>query len=88
MSEFLTVLRREFLERVRSKAFLIGTVLFPLLMASMWILPAVMGSGGGSRRLVIVDQAPAGVGDLVQQTLTAPAAAGAPKDDDRITYQV
>jgi ABC-2 type transport system permease protein len=89
MSEVLIVLRREFLERVRSRAFLIGTILFPLFMAAMWILPAMLGSGGGgTRRIVIVDQAPAGVAALTEQTLTAPPAPGAGKDDDRITYVV
>lgn len=89
MSEMFIVLRREFLERVRSKGFLIGTVLFPLLMGALWIVPAIMGQGGGTRRLVIVDQAPAGVGAIVEQVLTHPEAAQAAKDDeDRITYVV
>jgi ABC-2 type transport system permease protein len=92
MSELLIVLRREFLERVRSKAFVIGTILFPVLMGAMWIVPAVMGTGGGTSRIVIVDQAPAGLGELVQQALTAPPpaakGAAAASDDDRITYQV
>lgn len=89
MSEVMTVFRREFLERVRSRAFLLGTVLFPLLMSALWILPAVLGGGGGGvRKIVIVDQAPAGVGTLVERALTAPPPPGAPKDDDRNTYQV
>jgi ABC-2 type transport system permease protein len=85
MSEVMTVFRREFLERVRSKSFAIGTVLFPILMAAMWIVPARMGGGGGTRHLVIVDQAPAGVGPAVQQLLTAPQPADA-GDRDRVTF--
>src|SRR5215213_3968506 len=72
MSEMMSVFRREFLERVRSKSFVIGTILFPVFMAAMWIIPAKMGSGGGTRHLVVVDQAPAGVGQMVVQLLTAP----------------
>jgi ABC-2 type transport system permease protein len=89
------VLRREFLERVRSKGFLIGTVLFPLLMGALWIVPAMLGEGGGTRKIVIVDQAPAGLGQIVEQVLTHPeaahpASAGASSkdDEDRITYVV
>jgi len=85
MSEVMTVLRREFLERVRSKSFLLGTILFPLFMATMWIVPAMMGAGGGKRHIVIVDQAPAGVGEAVRQLLTAPRPA-AEQDDDAITF--
>ncbi|HET7230024.1 MAG TPA: ABC transporter permease [Longimicrobium sp.] len=87
MSEVMIVFRREFLERVRSRAFALGTVLFPLFMAAMWIIPAKVGQGGGSRTIVIVDQAPAGVGALVEQGLTnpqGPAASG----KDRVTYTV
>jgi ABC-2 type transport system permease protein len=87
MSEVMTVFRREFLERVRSKAFVIGTILFPVFMAAMWIIPAKMGGGGGTRHLVVVDQAPGGVGQAVVQLLTAPAPAGA-DDDERVTFVV
>jgi ABC-2 type transport system permease protein len=87
MSEVMSVLRREFLERVRSKAFVIGTILFPILMAASWILPARMGSGGGTRHLVVVDQAPAGVGEAVVRLLTAPQP-GRGDDKDRITFVV
>jgi ABC-2 type transport system permease protein len=89
MSELMSVLRREFLERVRSKAFLLGTLLFPVFMAAMWIIPARMGGGGGTRHIVVVDQAPAGVGQAVVQLLTAPPPAAATDDDDeRITFTV
>jgi ABC-2 type transport system permease protein len=89
MSEVMTVFRREFLERVRSKSFLLGTILFPLFMAAMWIIPARMGQGGGNRTIVIVDQAPAGVGTFVERALTNPPAAAAPAGgDERVTYTV
>jgi ABC-2 type transport system permease protein len=84
----MTVMRREFLERVRSRSFVIGTILFPLFMAAMWVVPAMRGGGGGSRRIVIIDQAPAGVGALVEQALTHPAAPAEGEDDERIVYQV
>ncbi|HEU4557183.1 MAG TPA: ABC transporter permease [Longimicrobium sp.] len=90
MSEVMTVFRREFLERVRSKSFLLGTFLFPVFMGAMWIIPARVGQGGGNRTLVIVDQAPAGVGALVERGLANPQALGPARDggDARITYTV
>lgn len=89
MSEVMTVLRREFLERVRSRSFVLGTFLLPVFMAGMWIIPATMGQGGGTRKIVIVDQAPAGVGAIVEQVLTHPQpAADGKKDDEAFTYVV
>ena len=88
MSEVMTVFRREFLERVRSKSFVLSTVLFPVFMAAMWIIPARIGQGGGNRTIVIVDQAPAGVGALVERGLANPQALPAGDDDERITYTV
>src|SRR5438045_6145510 len=88
MSEVMTIVRREFLERVRSRSFVIGTVLFPLIMAAVWAIPAMMGGSAGSRRIVIVDQGPGGVGALVEQALAHPAAGSKADDDDQIVYQV
>ena len=47
MRKILTVIRKEYLERVRSKSFLIGTLLGPLLM-SMFIVIPVLVAGKGS----------------------------------------
>lgn len=63
MSEVLIVLRREFLERVRSKSFLIGTFLFPVFIIAIYVLPFIIGGDKSERRLVVVDEAPAGVAD-------------------------
>ena len=35
MSKVLTVIRKEYLERVKSKAFLIGTLIGPIFMAAL-----------------------------------------------------
>lgn len=88
MSEVMIVLRREFLERVRSKSFVLGTLLFPVFMAAMWIIPAMMGSGASSRHIVIVDQAPPGVGEAVRQLLVTPPPAGGEDDDEAVTFTV
>jgi ABC-2 type transport system permease protein len=41
MSKLLTVLSQEYQLKVRTKAFIIGTILFPLLMGVMVVLPSV-----------------------------------------------
>lgn len=72
MRNVLLIIRREFLERVRTRAFVIGTVLFPVFMIALIFLPALIKTGGGERTLVLVDQSPAGIGQRVAETLRAP----------------
>lgn len=71
MSETTIVLKREFYERVRTKGFWIGTLILPLFMGGITILPSMLG-GNDARTLVVVDEAPAGVGDQVVAALTRP----------------
>ena len=58
MSKILTVARREYLERVRSKAFLIGTVLGPVIMAAVILLPGLVMAKqrGKAVRLAVLDE--------------------------------
>jgi ABC-2 type transport system permease protein len=58
MRKFLAVVKREYVQRVRTKFFVIATILGPLLMAAFTIVPALMFSikSGGPTRLAIVDQ--------------------------------
>lgn len=83
MRNVLLIIRREFLERVRTKAFVLGTVLFPVFMVAMVFLPALIKTGGGERTLVLVDQSPAGIGERVSQALQAPR-----EDKNAIRYKV
>jgi ABC-2 type transport system permease protein len=83
MRNVLLIIRREFMERVRTKAFVLGTVLFPLFMMAMVFLPAIIKSGGGERTLVMVDQSPAGIGQRVAEALQAPR-----QEKDAIRYKV
>ena len=56
-SRLWAVIRREYLERVRSKAFIIGTILGPILLGGMMVFPALMArQGGGLLRVAIVDR--------------------------------
>jgi ABC-2 type transport system permease protein len=58
MSKVFTVIRKEYLERVRSKGFVIGTVIGPALMSLMFLMPMLLADKGGQ------DQRTVGVVDL------------------------
>jgi ABC-2 type transport system permease protein len=72
MSEMMLIVQREFLERVRTKAFVLGTLLFPVLMLVMIVLPTLLDRGGSERRIVLVDEAPGTVGEQFIANLTTP----------------
>ena len=58
MRKFLAVVKREYIQRVRTKFFVVATVLGPLIMAGFTVVPALMlgYKSGGPTRLAIVDQ--------------------------------
>jgi len=58
MRKFLAVVKREYIQRVRTKFFVVATILGPVLMAGFAIVPALMFGirSGGPTRLVIIDQ--------------------------------
>ncbi len=56
MRKVWAVIRREFIERVRSKWFLISTILGPLFMISVTVLPGLLMSRSGKvNHIVLVD---------------------------------
>ncbi len=56
MSKLFAIIRREFVERVRTKAFLIGTVMGPLLFYAVGKLPQLMmGKASGAQTIAVVD---------------------------------
>jgi ABC-2 type transport system permease protein len=55
-SRLWAIVRREYTERVRTKAFVIGTILGPLLMSAMMIIPALAArSSGKPLRVAVLD---------------------------------
>lgn len=58
MRKLLAVVKREYVQRVRTRFFVIATILGPVLMAAFTIVPALMFGikAGGPTRLAIVDQ--------------------------------
>jgi len=72
MSEVWIVLKREFMERVRTRSFLLATFLFPLFIIGLNVLPHLMGGEETVRHVVVVDEAPAGMAQMVLAGLSAP----------------
>jgi ABC-2 type transport system permease protein len=58
MRKLFAVIKREYIQRVRTKFFLVATILGPLLMVGFTVVPALMFGikSGGPTRLAIVDQ--------------------------------
>ena len=58
MNKLLAIIRREYVQGVRSKIFLISTILGPLLMVVFTVVPGLLFGlkTGGALRLAIVDQ--------------------------------
>ncbi len=73
MSDLWLVIEREFVQRVRSRSFLISTAIAPLFMAAIFLGPLYFESRerGGEQTLVVVDESPAGVGERIAERLGA-----------------
>ncbi|HET9439864.1 MAG TPA: ABC transporter permease [Longimicrobiales bacterium] len=78
MSKTFVVMKREFLEFVQTKTFLIATLLGPLLMVGFIALEVFIltRAGGGAYSLAVIDQSEQRIGQQFVKTL--PTAAAAP----------
>lgn len=72
MRKVWAIIRREFVERVRTRAFILGTLLFPLFMGAMFILPGyLMSRSLGTKSIALVDATTSGLGAQVEAAFTA-----------------
>ena len=70
MRKIWVVVQREFLSRVRTKWFVVSTVLGPVVMAAFVFLPMSMASGGGRERsIAVLDATTTGFGARVTDIL-------------------
>jgi ABC-2 type transport system permease protein len=85
MREALLIARREYLERIRSKAFRISTVLIPAFFALIFGAGALSGklSGGGSRHIVVASNDP-----LLAESVRAELIAADNAASSRLTVEV
>ena len=58
MTKFLAVVKREYLQRVKTKMFIVATILGPVMIVLFTVVPALIFSikSGGATRLAVVDQ--------------------------------
>ena len=86
MGKIWVVVRREFLIRVRTKWFVVATVLGPVLMAAMILLPMLMATGGGGERsIVVLDATETRFGERLTRVLNQP---GVPVTATRVEVAV
>lgn len=89
MKKIFAVVRREFVERVRTKAFVISTVLLPVFMVAIVLLPALMMSGGDrTSRVALVDASTTNLGQRVGHALEAERIGKGADAKSRYTVQV
>ncbi|MEO5763157.1 MAG: ABC transporter permease [Vicinamibacteria bacterium] len=69
MNDILVIAKREFNARVRTKAFVIGTILGPLFMATIMIVPALMASKLSKSVSIAVIDAEGSLQTLVEDSL-------------------
>ena len=57
MHKTLMVIRREYLDRVRKKSFWIGTLLFPVIMVAMLVVPILLAGAtpDNQRKIAVID---------------------------------
>jgi ABC-2 type transport system permease protein len=75
MRELWVVVRREFRERIRTRAFVLSTVLLPFFAVGIFLAPVLIGRAGGSEEyhIVVVDETPEGLGARIGAALTEEA---------------
>jgi ABC-2 type transport system permease protein len=81
------IIKREYLERVRTRSFLVLTLLLPAIMAGAFVIPAKLSSmkSTQTQRLVVVTSTPQ-FGEIVRRQLVAKpdnAASGTGKEKDK-----
>lgn len=88
MHKLWAVIRREFSTRVQTKAFIIGTVLGPVLMGFMMVLPILLASRATeAKRVVIVDAAGGQFGLKLEAALAQDRRGGGPEGESRYVVQ-
>lgn len=70
MRKVFAVIRREFVERVRTKMFWVMALLGPVFFGALFFLPALMARGGGVKHIVIVDGATPPIGGRILASLS------------------
>ena len=71
MRKVWAVIRREFVERVRTKWFWVSGVLGPVFFAAVFLLPALAASSGRNKEIAIADGTGSAFGERITRALNA-----------------
>ena len=93
MHKIWAIVRREFVERVRTRWFWIGALVGPVLFGVVFFLSGQLGRGGGPKRIAIVDASATQAGASIAEHLSrsgnwATRVAAAPAVIDSLTAEV
>jgi ABC-2 type transport system permease protein len=80
MHNIFTIVKREYMERVRSRSFLVTTILIPALFAGMMFVPAKIASMRSKPKHIAVVTSTEQLAGFVQKSLTTPLLS---TDDDQ-----
>src|SRR4051794_32863240 len=83
MNKLLAVIKREYLQRVRSRMFIITTILGPVMLIVFSVVPSLIFSikAGGATKIAVVDQ----TGRLYERVRTSILKEEASKANDETT---
>src|SRR5947209_8995663 len=83
-NKLLIVAKREYLERIRSPAFKIMTLLIPVIMTAAFLIPTYIATHGGPskavRNIAILDASNSGLGQRLASALMADSTLGSTTD--------
>ncbi len=89
MNKLFAIIRREFIERVRTKAFIIGTLIVPVMSFVFGYLPGVlMNQDTRARSVALIDGSTAAAGDSIASALRRMKRGEGAAQTDRITLTV
>src|SRR4051812_43204225 len=81
MTKLFAVIKREYIQRVRTKFFVVATIIGPILLVGFTVVPALMFGikSGGPTRLAIVDQTGRTDARVSQELLSDQSSANKPR---------
>jgi len=92
MGKMFIVAKREYLERVRSRWFVVVTLVVPAFMAGIMMFPLYLATRGAAsnaiRHVEIIDATGAGLGDRISRALMADSSLGVATASDTIVPRV
>ena len=80
MHNIWLIIQREYLERVRTRSFIVLTLLIPAIMTVVMVLPAKMATAGSNAQHIVIVTSSQHFGEIVREQLLSAATAS---DEDQ-----